>query len=192
MSIVTRISRLFKADMHGILDAMEEPEVILRQAVREMEEEIEKSEVHGKKLDREKERLEKAQQVYAVKLQELEREIGFCFGENNETLAKSMIRKKLEVDQWLQEISDRLRCVIDEKALNSEELDEHKDKLNSVIDKLELFADRYSNDWTDSFDSPRDTVRRKSISQEDVELEFLHEKQRRSQKRASTPTGERL
>lgn len=190
MSIITRISRLFKADMHGILDTLEEPEAILKQAVREMEEEIEKSEVHGKTLDREKGRLEKAQQGYAGQLQELEREISFCLDENNEVLAKSLIRKKLEVDRWLKDISGRLRCVIDEKALTSEELNEHKDKLNSVIDQLGLFADRYSNDWTDSFDSPRDTARSKTITQEDVELEFLHEKQRRSQKVAPSLTGE--
>ena len=191
MSIITRISRLFKADMHGILDTLEEPEAILKQAVREMEEEIEKSEAYGKKIDREKDRLEKAQQGYAVQLQELEREISFCFDENNEILAKSLVRKKLEVDQWLKEISGRLRCVIDEKDLTSAELNEHKDKLNSVIDKLGLFADRYRNDWINSFDSPRDTARSKTITQEDVELEFLHEKQRRSQKGAPSSTGER-
>ena len=191
MSIITRISRLFKADMHGILDTLEEPEAILRQAVREMKEEIEKSEVHGKKLDREETRLEKVQQGYAVQLQELEREISFCFDENNEILAKSLIRKKLEVARWLKEISGRLRCVIDEKSSTSAELNEHKDKLNSVIDQLGLFTDRYRNDWTDSLDSSRDTSGGKTITQEDVELEFLHEKQRRSQEGVHSSTGER-
>ena len=42
MSVLRRITRLFKADLHGILDCLEEPEAILRQAMRDMEDEIEK------------------------------------------------------------------------------------------------------------------------------------------------------
>ena len=40
MALITRISRLFKADFHAVLDQIEEPEVLLRQAVREMEDSI--------------------------------------------------------------------------------------------------------------------------------------------------------
>ena len=59
MSIVTRVLRIFKADLHGILDAVEEPEAILRQALREMEEEIANTEAQLKRLERQEERLEK-------------------------------------------------------------------------------------------------------------------------------------
>ena len=38
MALITRFSRLFRADLHAVLDRIEEPDVILRQAVREMEE----------------------------------------------------------------------------------------------------------------------------------------------------------
>ena len=34
MAIVTRLTRLFRADAHAVLDRLEEPEVLLRQAVR--------------------------------------------------------------------------------------------------------------------------------------------------------------
>ncbi len=40
MALITRVSRLFQADFHAVLDRIEEPEVLLRQAVREMEEEL--------------------------------------------------------------------------------------------------------------------------------------------------------
>jgi phage shock protein A len=38
MALITRLSRLFQADMHAVLDKIEEPELLLRQAIREMEE----------------------------------------------------------------------------------------------------------------------------------------------------------
>ena len=40
MALITRVSRLFQADLHAVLDRIEEPEVLLKQAVREMEEEL--------------------------------------------------------------------------------------------------------------------------------------------------------
>ncbi|OOZ38928.1 hypothetical protein BOW53_13550 [Solemya pervernicosa gill symbiont] len=38
MALINRVTRLFRADMHAVLDRIEEPEVLLRQSIREMEE----------------------------------------------------------------------------------------------------------------------------------------------------------
>ncbi|MGH8626524.1 MAG: PspA/IM30 family protein [Gammaproteobacteria bacterium] len=40
MALITRVARLFRSDLHVVLDRVEEPEVLLRQAIREMEEEL--------------------------------------------------------------------------------------------------------------------------------------------------------
>ena len=40
MALITRISRLFKADFHAVLDQIEEPEQLLKQAIRDMQDEI--------------------------------------------------------------------------------------------------------------------------------------------------------
>ncbi|MGH8588771.1 MAG: PspA/IM30 family protein, partial [Gammaproteobacteria bacterium] len=40
MALITRVSRLFRSDLHAVLDRIEEPEVLLRQAIREMEAEL--------------------------------------------------------------------------------------------------------------------------------------------------------
>lgn len=178
MSIMTRVSRLIKADLHGILDVMEEPEAILRQAVREMEEEIAKSEAHIKRLYRQKVRLEKAEKDFNKELQEFEQEIGFCLDENNETLAKSLIRKKLEVDQWLKEIAIQLHHVSDEIIGISEEIKERKDKLKSITDKQGVFAVRNGSGWEESPDRSMSPECYQTITEEQVELEFLHKKQR--------------
>ena len=38
MALIARVSRLFRADVNAVLDRMEEPEVLLRQALRDMQE----------------------------------------------------------------------------------------------------------------------------------------------------------
>ncbi|RLA35148.1 MAG: hypothetical protein DRR11_01080, partial [Gammaproteobacteria bacterium] len=40
MALINRISRLFKADFHAVLDQIEEPEQLLKQAIRDMEDEL--------------------------------------------------------------------------------------------------------------------------------------------------------
>ena len=40
MTLITRITRLVKADLHSILDGLEEPEEVIKQAIRDMEEDI--------------------------------------------------------------------------------------------------------------------------------------------------------
>ncbi len=53
MALITRVSRLFQADFHAVLDRIEEPDVLLRQAVREMEEELARDEQRSKLLQHE-------------------------------------------------------------------------------------------------------------------------------------------
>ena len=38
MALITRVSRLLRADVHAVLDRLEEPDVLLQQAIRDMEE----------------------------------------------------------------------------------------------------------------------------------------------------------
>ena len=50
MALVTRLSRLFRADLNAVLDRLEEPEMLLRQAVREMEEEVDREELQARSI----------------------------------------------------------------------------------------------------------------------------------------------
>ena len=40
MTLINRVSRLFRADLHAVLDRVEEPDLLLHQAVREMEDDL--------------------------------------------------------------------------------------------------------------------------------------------------------
>ena len=54
MALIKRLSRLFAADLHAVLDQIEEPEALLKQAVREMEEELARRAARLKALERER------------------------------------------------------------------------------------------------------------------------------------------
>jgi phage shock protein A len=177
MSLIHRIARLFKADLHGILDSLEEPDIMLKQAVREMQEEIGHSETQLKALNKQVEQLLTATRDLACKLPAIEAQIDFCFATANEALAKTLLRKKLEAQQSLRRLEKRHQTLQDEKTAVEAELAARRDKLNSVVEQMALF------DVTSNPDEATENTSQNSqaVSQEDVELAYLQEKQRRGQ-----------
>ena len=72
MALVNRFSRLFTADFNALLDRIEEPEVLLKQAVRDMQHELDELKRRGAALDQAARQLERESAALARN----ERQIG--------------------------------------------------------------------------------------------------------------------
>ena len=97
MTLIARITRLFKADLHGILDSLEEPEEVIKQAIRDMEEDLAAQESRLAGLHAVLQRLEREAQETTAAMQEIEQHIDTCFAAENELLAKNLIRQRLAI-----------------------------------------------------------------------------------------------
>ncbi len=173
MSILTRISRLFKADIHGVLDNLEQPEIILKQAIRDMQTEIDKGLSLISALKRQQEQLQRRRQTLSQQIEDLQQQLQFCLSENNEALAKSVIRKKLQAESLSAETARQLQNLAEERNLKTTEVEERLEKLQSIRDKLALFSEtNESEDVIESTETPC------PVSKDDIELAYLYEKQR--------------
>ncbi|MDH3560304.1 MAG: PspA/IM30 family protein, partial [Gammaproteobacteria bacterium] len=101
MALITRVSRLFRADLHAVLDRIEEPDVLLRQAVREMEEELARDEQRIKVLTHEHEQLVSRHRDIQQTLEGVEAELDVCFESGKDDLARALIRRKLEAQRFI-------------------------------------------------------------------------------------------
>ena len=185
MTIIARITRLFKADLHGILDSLEEPEEVVKQAIRDMEEEIATKEHRLDELHTVLQRLAREAQELTASMQESERQIDLCFAADNEPLAKSLIRKRLEMAKRARGIARAQ----DETRVQSEtlanQIAEHKEQLAAVVQKLKLYEEtRSSQPWTSSLCTPLQSGG--LVTDDEVEVAFLEEKRRRSGAAAGT------
>jgi len=185
MTIIARITRLFKADLHGILDSLEEPEEVVKQAIRDMEEEIATKEHRLDELHTVLQRLAREAQELTASMQESERQIDLCFAADNEPLAKSLIRKRLEMAKRAREIARAQ----DETRVKSEtlanQIAEHKERLAAVVQKLKLYEEtRSSQPWAASLCTPLQSGG--LVTDDEVEVAFLEEKRRRSGAAAGT------
>ncbi|MCK5360191.1 MAG: PspA/IM30 family protein, partial [Gammaproteobacteria bacterium] len=105
MALITRVSRLFQADLHAVLDRIEEPDVLLNQAVREMEEELARDEQRLKLIKHEQHQYTTRADEVKNLIIETETEMDVCFESGKEGLAKTLIRRKLEMQRLMKEVS---------------------------------------------------------------------------------------
>ena len=176
MALITRIARLFRADLHAVLDRVEEPDVLLRQAVREMEEELARDASALKLQAQERERFDAKEEELQQSLKALEEELEICLDADKEDLARPLIRRMLETRQGLQILARRRDSLAAKMAELRRRLEENRSAYESLRQKSDLLAEqdidsRRSDDW-----SRLDVA----VREEDVEVALLREKQRRA------------
>ena len=172
MAILTRISRLFRADLHALLDYLEEPEILLRQALREMEEEIDQGKHQLLQLQKELTATQDQIRKLDEKIPQLQQEVTACFESENSELAKNFIRRKLENQTLLHVYTDRvdeLNTLLKEKR---QILSEQQTTYDGLKQKADLLI-KNNKHWSKSIFTDRECP--VSVMEDQVELEFLKE-----------------
>lgn len=101
MPMINRLTRLFRADMHAVLDGIEEPDLLLRQALREMEEALSDG-TRKLELDRQqRDALARRSQEISTTLTKVDEELELCLSVDNEALARVLLRRRLEGERLL-------------------------------------------------------------------------------------------
>ena len=174
MALINRISRLFRADFNAVLDRLEEPDVLLKQAIREMEESLYQDKQQLKIFTNDQVVIAKRFEEVKKKLEATETQLDICFEADNQVLAKNQVRKKLELLQLLASIKKQQEAVNDKKNTLEEKVSENKSRFLSMKQKLELFIS--TNEHSRSCEE--DIVN--SISDHDIEIAYLQEKKMRT------------
>ncbi|UCE89995.1 MAG: PspA/IM30 family protein [Pseudomonadota bacterium] len=180
MALITRVSRLFRADLNAVLDRIEEPDVLLRQAVREMEEDLARDEQRVKLLDHEHGQLLARQNDLAQAQGEIEEELDVCFASGKDDLARSLVKRKLETQRFLKLLSRRNEQLEEARSTLRSRLEENHTRLESMRQKAELLAERNTGSEAPE---PWDTATMSTsvcVGEADIEVALLREKQKRS------------
>ena len=176
MALITRLSRLFHADMNAVLDQIEEPELLLKQAIREMEEAHSNNERQLKLFDLEQQKLLSKSEEIKQSLLDHDEQLTICFESDKDDLARKLIKRKLETTHYLKSITAKIANITEDANQLKTQLKEQHSQLNSMKQKAEIFK----QDNTHNTDGGHWNTNA-SIEDEDVEVAFLHEKQKWSQ-----------
>jgi phage shock protein A len=174
MALVTRLSRLFQADFHAVLDRIEEPDLQLRQAVREMQFVLEQDQQRLKLLQHEATQLDKTTTSTAASLKGFDEELDICLAAKKDDLARDLIRRKLTAEKQLQALQQQSVDIESQRQALDQQIDEQSQQLTSMKQKLELLVNETEHFVNGNF-NPADTVRN-----EEVEIALLRAKERRA------------
>jgi phage shock protein A len=181
MALINRISRLFKADFHAVLDQIEEPEALLKQAIRDMEDDLANTEQGIRLCAHDQAALTSRKGELEATAADFETQLDLCFESGKDELVKNTIRKKLETERLLKRLNAK-------HAANAKFLEEQRslfDQNNTTLEglrqKAELFAQRPArNDGRSEFDDIAWMAREMAVADDEVEIAYLRERNLRS------------
>lgn len=175
MAIVTRLARLVRADVNAVLDRIEEPDILLRQAVRDMEEALQEDEQRAAALDAERLRLLNRQAEEQHTVADLVEKLALCLDAGQDQLARDLLRRRLEAEQLIRLLGEQIAGLDNGLDALKTRLRTNRARYESVRAEAALMA----SDLDDNRIDPLVPGSRNQVSDTDVEVALLHEKQRR-------------
>ena len=170
MGIVRRISTLVKADAHGVVDAVEDRSLLLRQHLREAELELHRKRARLEAIDAEAKALTEESKRIETTLVRLEEDITLALEGDKEELARFAIKKHIPLKRRLAHIGNRLEEGKAEREHLVEVLEQHEAEFQELRSRVKAHLSHIAaNERGDGVDPYYEPV----IADEEVELELL-------------------
>lgn len=138
MAIFTRVSRLLTADLHAVIDRLEEPQAQLQQAVREMQQLTTQLEQEQQQVKSKLHRLTEQQQKLTAQQATTHEELELCLDAAQDELARAVIRRSLQLDALLEQNTLDLKLTQAQHKNRADLLAEHHQQLEALITQTQL------------------------------------------------------
>ena len=175
MALINRISRLFRADIHAVLDQLEEPLDLLRESIREMAELAENDQRRLKLAIDKKEQKEKILSDLSESVSTIEEELDLCITQSEEKLAKALIKKRLESCKLAKHIASQICSLSTDIDRLHKESRHNMERLDSMRQKMNLLDNNHTRAHDHIFHASSNIA----VSEDEVEVAYLKELERR-------------
>ena len=178
MTIMARLVRLCRADIHGVVDQLEDKGLILKQCLREMERVIDQKESAIKKMLASENQAKREHEIYSREVEKVEQDLKVALEKDEDSIARLLIKKLRplthhleEIDRYIEDLDKeitRQRDCLKEQSLQYEQL-----RLRS----LEYFQALERKKWekSDFSGMPREISTEPSDAE--IEIELLKRKE---------------
>lgn len=178
MGIMTRILRVCKADVHGVMDQLEDKGLLLKQYLREMETNLGHKEQQVSSLTQRIGRLTGQITRQVKEMDKLERDLTLALEKEKDDIARMLIRRRRALETASSHLKEQVEAMTQEKIELSETLAHQR----LQYDTLKAKAGSFCHQATDRlFETP--SHHREGIfasvdsSDEEIELELLERKE---------------
>lgn len=178
MTIMTRLLRLCKADIHGVMDQLEDQGLLLKQHLREMENSLLQKETRVHQLAESKRLLQGELTAGAQEYENLENDLVLALSKDKDNIARLLIRKQIVQRKHNEKLQQQYDALAEEQKHLSQLLDEQRLQYETFKVKAGNFARRH-NGKPDNHSEDLDdaVVRANTIDEHEIELELIRRKE---------------
>ena len=173
MGLLHRISTLVKADAHGVVDAVEDRSLLLRQHLREAELELHRKRARLEALAAEEKNLAEEERRVGEAIERLEEDIALALGGGKEELARFAVKKQLLLERRRTQVRKRANDDASEREALTETLGQHETEFQDLKTRVKAHlaqaAARERGQDIDLFCEP-------VVADEEIEIELLRRK----------------
>ena len=172
MRLFDRLTTLIKADAHGVVDALEERSLLLRQQVREAELELLQKRARVEVLAEEEARLRDERERCGRRIAALDEDIGLALEGGKEDLARFAIRRMIPDRRALSALDTQIAEVGETREKIAERLAVQEPQFETLRQRARVHLQEATRDDGDLRD-----LAEPAIADEEVELELLRRTQ---------------
>ncbi|MBE9533422.1 MAG: PspA/IM30 family protein [Proteobacteria bacterium] len=178
MGIMTRFTRLCKADIHGVMDQLEDKGLLLKQYMRDMEEELGRKEATLRQMVVSRDRAQQDYERYAEECEKLDQDIAAAIEKDKDDIARLLIKKIKPFAYHREELSRHIQNLGREIREFHQQVEEQR----LQYEQLQLRAREYSHQaereqWEKTISTTAPAAASREPTEEEVELELLKRKE---------------
>lgn len=174
MGILSRIFRLCKADVHGVMDQMEDKGLLLKQYLREMESGLKEKANRLEHITQSCRQIERDLTQRREEVQKLEKDLDLAVFKDKDDIARMLIRKRRTLQVTCEQLGHRNESLVEEKRALAETLDRQRLQYDQLKFKVAAFCQQAEQGPVDAIDA---SIAWKTPTQEEIELELLQRKE---------------
>jgi phage shock protein A len=178
MGIMTRMLRLFKADVHGVMDQLEDKELVLKQHLREMEQSLHQKENQLADLACACRKIDGDLARHLEAVSRIETDLDLALSGQKDDITRVLIRKRRTIQLLCDHLQRRKNILNESRQQLAETLDRQRLQYEELKARVAVFCNRPD-------DRPFDNGASQMIwaagihapSEEEIELELLQRKE---------------
>jgi phage shock protein A len=178
MAILTRIFRLFKADIHGIMDQIEDQGLLLKQHLRDMEDSLVQKEARLKQMCFARDQVRHHYEKGIKESSSLEQDLEVAIRKERDDIARTLIKKLTPLSHIQTERCSHVERLNHEIKLFKEDLEQQRLQYEHLRQQAVDFFHRTEKLSADcSWPPMQADTGTYELSNEEIELELLQRKE---------------
>ncbi|MFC1523341.1 PspA/IM30 family protein [Thermodesulfobacteriota bacterium] len=179
MGMMTRFVRMMKADVHGVLDQIEDKTLTLKQSLRDMRDELDRKEARLKKMQESKSLLLRDRESLIHEITQHEKDLDVAIERDKEEIARMLIKKIKPLNDQQQRLAKGIATLDDEISRFQKIIAEQNTQYNHFkLEVRDYCHQSEQQEWQETMADALPVARPfPEPSEEEIDLELLRRKE---------------